>query len=191
MADELERLREERDRRRDRRQPVAALPDVEEDVCPVDVREGVAFDEISCRLEDRERLFDPSELGSCLGSGEQGAELEVGILDRAQLFGPPERDDGVLELSRGDRRLGARDEARHLLVLGRREARLEEPARDAQSLGEPLERRLVRAHPAALDLADVFLRETAGAELRLRQAARDAQLAHAFAKRGRSRRAGR
>jgi hypothetical protein len=167
------------------------LPNVEEDVCPVDVREGVAVGEVARRLEDREGLFDPPELGACLGPGEQGAELEVGILDRAQLFGPPEPGDRLLELARGDRRLCARDESRRLLVLRRREARLEEAARDAEPLGKPLERRVVRTDPAALDLADVLLREAAEAELRLRQAARDAQLANAFANRGLSRPVGR
>ena len=48
VAHQLERLGEERDRRRHRRQPVAALPDVEEDVGAIDVRERVVVDEIAC-----------------------------------------------------------------------------------------------------------------------------------------------
>jgi hypothetical protein len=191
VAEQLERLGEDRGRGRDRRQPVPGLADVEEDVGAVDVGERVAFGEVVRRLEQLQRLVEPPELGACGRSREQRPELEVRILDRARLLGPVELGDRLVELPRGNRGLGARDQARLPLVLRRRQSGLDVPARDLQPVGEPLERRFVRANPAALDLADVLLREAPEAELGLRQASRNAQLSDALTKRRRGRTIGR
>ena len=52
-----------------------------------------------------------------------------------------------------------------------------------EPIGEPFEGSLVGPHTAALDLADVLLRKAPGAELGLRQTARDAQLSDALTER--------
>src|SRR5512132_3127586 len=57
-AHQLERLREERHGCGHGRQPVAALPDVEEDVGAIDVREGVVVDEVACSGEHGKGLLD-------------------------------------------------------------------------------------------------------------------------------------
>jgi len=77
-------------------------------------------------------------------------------------------------------RLGARDHALHALTLARGDTGFEETLVDAEPSGQPLDRLARRAGLSALDLADVLLREALAGELGLRQALRDAQLAHAI-----------
>ena len=84
----------------------------------------------------------------------------------------------------GGQRLGVLELRLDLRPLLRRDAGGEEDRIDAEPLGEPGDGRLRRARLAALDLADVLLREARARELRLREAGRHAQRAHALAEAG-------
>jgi hypothetical protein len=187
-AHQLERLGEERDRGRDRRQPVAALSDVAEDVGAIDVRERVVVNEIVCLCERSQRILDPTDLGARRRGGEERPQIEVRFEDRIVVRESIENRDRVVELPRPNRSFRARDHARNPFVLRGGDAGLEEAPRDLEPLGEPLESCLVRPHAAPLDLADVLLREAVDPELALRQPARDAQLPDALSERRRRRR---
>jgi hypothetical protein len=75
-----------------------------------------------------------------------------------------------------DRSLRARDRGLDDDILIPGLARLEVGGVDAESLRDPGERLRRRARLAALDLADVLLREAVACEIRLGQAGGDAQL---------------
>ena len=123
MAHQVERLREERDGGRDRRQPVAALAHVEEDVRAIDLGEGIALDEISRALEEGERLLDAPELRPRGRARQQPAEGQGGLPPLGEQPGALETAERLLELARGDRGLGPGDQAGRPLVLARGDAR--------------------------------------------------------------------
>ena len=81
-------------------------------------------------------------------------------------------------------RLGAREHCFDASALVGRDAAGEKSRVDVQPLREPLDGLGGRARLAALDLADVLLREALAGELRLRQPSGDAQQAKAVAKPG-------
>src|SRR4051794_3264780 len=177
-----ERLPEEGDRGRDARELVAADADPEHDVRAVGVRELRLLDEAARLLEQSEPLADLAALLAGPTLAAERAELE---LDRAR-----GRNRRATALELADRLVVAVVVRKHLgpgedgldagaLVTG--DAVREEAWVDAEPRREPLDRLRSRARLAALDLADVLLREAIAGELRLRQARGHAQLAQALA----------
>ena len=173
---ELESRGQQSDGGGDAGQLVAGDAEPEEHRGAVDVGERRPLGELARAGERGQRLVVAAELDQRPGLAEQEPELEIaraGALDRLLRTGELLERLGVLvclgeRLRAGERRLGAGP-------VGDADAGLEEVRIDAELLGQPLERVRRRARLAALDLADVLLREPAAGEVALGQAAGDAK----------------
>ena len=182
---EVEGLRVERQRRGDRVQLEAAAGEVVEDVRPVDVREHRLIGDGPGSVEDLDRLPDLAQVHARPGLGENRAQLELGRGERREDQGElrrarprPPRTDSPRSPPR------PRDHALDALALARRDPDLEERRVDAELRGQPIDRLGGRPRLAALDLADVLLREARAGEVGLSQPAGDAKLAHPLAQGG-------
>ncbi len=173
----LERLRIQRQRRRDRRELVAAAGQPVEDLGAVEIAEPRLLDRLARRLEQRERRPNVTEIHPRPRLGERRADAE--LVARALEAG--EEADRLLVARGLDRGLGLRDHALRAKTLAFRDSGLEELAVDAELDSQPLERLGGRPRLAALDLADVLLRAAVAGELRLGQAARSPQATDAVA----------
>ena len=182
---ELQRLAEQRDGRRDARQVVAAHGHPEEDLCPVDVREAGAFVDRPAALQELESRL---ELASLHPRPRLGREA------RASSSIAPVARTAVREFSSSStassyRCAFASASARASIASTRLRSSaetplLEEAGVDAELGSEPLDRLARGTGLAALDLADVLLREALAREIGLGQARRHSQLTHALAQAG-------
>ena len=182
---EIECLAQEGDCSGDRRKLVAADTDAVEHLCPVDVAEGGRLRELPRAVEEADGRANVAERHPRPALCEKRAELERRDRDGG------ERNADLVDLGDDlivgiglDRCLRAGDDALHALPFTRGDAGLEDRRVDAEPAREPFDGLARRARLPALDLADVLLREALAGELRLRQPARNAQLADALAHRG-------
>ena len=169
-------------RGRDARELVARDAELREHLGPLDIGERLALRERARTLEQRERFADLALVRTRPCFADERAKLELRRARRADgrrnaLVG----DDGVGEPVGLDERLGTCKHALDPPALVRRHTVREETWVDAEPRREPLHRLASRASLAALDLADVLLREAIAGELGLREPGRDAELAQAFA----------
>jgi len=179
---ERQRLAEEADRGRDAGKLVAADADAVHQVGAVDVRERIALDEAARLVEVLERDANLSALhpSPALAAERADAQLrrtggENGVLDVDVVL------NRVVVLVILRQRLGANQRRLDARPLVGGDAACQERRVDAEPGCDPLDRLLGRARLAALDLADVLLREPVAGELGLRDAGRDPELAHALA----------
>ena len=179
---ELERGVEEPERRRDARKLVAGDAELVDDLGTLDVGDVRALDEPARLLEQRDRFADlaldrhRARLACEHARLElRGARREHGRLRRLVQL------ERRLALVRAHERLGACERALDTTPLVRRDAVREEAGVAVQPLRQPLDRLGRRAGLAALDLADVLLREPLARELALRQSRGDAELTKALA----------
>ena len=91
------------------------------------------------------------------------------------------RLDGVVVLLRGGQRLGASQSRLELRSIVRRDPGRQQDWIDAEPICQPGDGGLGRTRLAALDLADVLLREARAGQLRLRQARGHAERTEALA----------
>src|SRR5262249_36825174 len=167
---ELERLVEERDRRRDARQLVTADAEAEEDVGTVDVAERGSLDEPARVLQQAERLADLAGLGQRPGFTRAPPNVELDRPGRGDLTGRlPEHLDRLRVAPRLREGLRAGDRRLDAVANVRRDARRQERRVDAETLCKPCGCLGIRSRLAALDLADVLLGEAVAGKLRLRQ----------------------
>ena len=179
---ERQRLVEEADRRGDALKLVAADAEPEEHVRPVEIREARCLRQLAGAVEQLARLAELALLHAGPRLAAERPNLELRRRDaldgRRDLLVLDERL--VVAVILGER-LRAREHRLDATALVRRDPVREEAGVDAQAGGEPLDRLLGRARLAALDLADVLLREAVAGEIGLRHPRRHAQLAHALA----------
>ena len=164
-----QRLGEEGDRGRDARDQVAGDAEAEEHLGPVEIGERRALDEPARLLEQVDRGLDLAALRRGPASPDSARNWRsIGRSDDrrarvAETRRSPRRSASSISASpRVERRLGP-----GALVGG--DAALEEERVDAELLGQPLDRLGRRLRLAALDLADVLLREPLAGELALGQ----------------------
>ena len=179
---ERECLVEQRDRGRDARELVAADAEPEDDLGAVDVREDRALGDGAGAVQQLDGRPDVALLHPRPGLARAGADVELDRVRRG--------DRGACLLEGLDRllvavalrqRLGAREHRLDAAALVGGDAAREEGGVDVEPLREPLHRLGGRARLAALDLADVLLREAIAGELGLRQPGGDAKEAKAIA----------
>ncbi len=167
---------------RDARDPVAAAAEPEEHVGAVDVGELRQLGELARRLEHVDRVVRGAELLERPALARERPQLELGE-PSAPISARASRKASTASRSRCASESAS---ARASCASTRVRTSAETPCWrycvvDAEPLGEPGDRVRRRARLAPLDLADVLLREAGAGELRLRQARRDAQRAHALA----------
>jgi hypothetical protein len=164
------RLVEQRDRRRDARELVAAHAEPEDDIRTIDVGELCPLGQPARLLQELDRLANLTGLleGPRLaGKGANQKRSRAGLLD-----GGSHRAEGLDRLRVlvcGRQRLCSLELRFDLRPLLRRHTGREVRRIDTELVGQPRDRRLRRAGLAALDLADVLLREAIARELCLRQ----------------------
>ena len=130
---ERERLVEERDRRRDARELVAADAEPEEDVGAVDVRELRPFGELARDLEQVERLAGVAVLHARPGLAGERAHLELGRAGGADVARAPTRKLGGLVVAvRLRQRLGPGEQCLDPAAHVGRDAAAEERGVDAE-----------------------------------------------------------
>ena len=159
----------------------AAAAEPEQDICTLDVGEGLG-------LGDRARLVEEHERGAMVADAhlrepapDERAYLQLRNPGCAGSRGERlERVRRLFVLLRLVQRLGAREGSLEPGTLVGGDAAREEAGVDPETLGEPLDRALRRAGLAALDLGDVLLREAVARQLALRQPGGDAKLAEPF-----------
>ena len=175
------RLVEEADRGRDARKLVAADAEPEENLGAVEIRERLVLGDGSRAREQVERLAQLALVHPCPGLAGEETGLELGGPGRGDFRTDLlELGDGLLVAVRLDERLGARQRRLDAAALVGRDAVRQVAGVDVEAAREPRDRLAGRARLAALDLADVLLREPIARELALCQARGDAQLAHAL-----------
>src|SRR6266516_3577169 len=175
-------LVEEVERCRDAGELVAANGEAEEQIRAIDVGELRRLGKHPRPVEQLDRGLDFAVLHPSPSLARELANLELGHT---------RREDGRLAvLVLGDRlcvlmgfgqRVRAREQRVDAPALVCRDATLEEAGIDAELDREPLDGLARGPGLAALDLADVLLREAVAREIGLRQAGGDAKLPHALA----------
>ena len=182
---ENERLVEEHDRIVDARLLVADDADEEHDLGAVDVGEPGREGEGRRVLEDGHRLLQParSDERPCLSSEGVQRERRCGAGGETS---HPERGERLVVPVLLEELLGGARVRLDALGVGPAEAVLEVMTVGVEPAREPLEGLARRTGLAALDLADVLLREPSGGELRLAQTGRMAQQANALPESGRA-----
>ena len=165
---------EQRHRRVDRRELVAADAHAVEDVGALDVGKAGMLGEVARACEQVESRPKLAVRHPRPALGQERAELELAGLGR--VGDAVERLERLVEPLALDRGLSPHDGGLDLGVLVPRLAGLEIRGVDAEPLCDPRERLRRRARLAALDLADVLLREAVAGEIGLGQARSNAQL---------------
>jgi hypothetical protein len=163
---------------RDARQLVAAHAETEQHFRALEVGEPLVLADLASAEQDLNRAANVTGLGARTRLADEGAELELGRAGGRDLG--PHALEGLDSLARPAghyQRIAPRKRGIETVSLGGREPAAEEAGIDAEPRGEPRHRRLCRPRLAALDLADVLLREPLAGELGLGQAGREAQLA--------------
>ena len=178
-----ERLVEERDRRRDAREPVAAAAEAEEHVGPIDVREAPGARRARARAwSDLDRVAGAGRLLERPALARERPHLELGRAERGQLAACLTEELDRLGVAVGlGKRLGAGEQRLDARAVVGGDPVEQELRVDGQPLRQPGDRLVGRARLPALDLADVLLREAVAGQRGLRQAGGDAQRADAFA----------
>ena len=134
LVGELQRLREQADRGRDRGKVVAAGAEAEEHVRAIHVREGDVLRELAGPLEQADRVAHLAEVHLRPGLGRERAQLEIRSRDARERVGDAaedRRDAGVVvRLERG---LRAGDDALDALALAGGDAVQQEARRRRSS----------------------------------------------------------
>ena len=156
---------------------VAADAHAEEHLRPVDVGEAGVVRDRPAALEQLERRLDLAALHPCPGLRRERPVLELrgagGQDGRARVL---ELLDRLRELLGACQRLRAGEHRFDAAALVGGDALLQEAGVDAELDGQPLDRVARGAGLAALDLADVLLREALPGEVGLGQARGDTEL---------------
>ena len=180
---ELERRVEEAERRRDARELVAATPSSVEHLGALDVGEARALR----RARGRARAVGSASRTSPLIARARASPASARTSSSGEpVASTPERSASNSSSASAMRsaRISASARASPASTRPRSSAETplaRKPASTPSRCGEPLDRLVRRACLAALDLADVLLREALAGELGLRQAGGDAELAQALA----------
>ena len=175
-AGEGECLVEERRRGCDARELVAADAEAEQDVRAVDGRELRSLGELAGDEEKLDCLPDLASLGARPGLAGEGANLELCRSGRTDVAaGGGEKLGRLYRAVRLGECLGADEEGLDPAAQVGRDAAPEKRGVDSELRREPRDRLGGRAGLAALDLADVLLREAIARDLGLGQPGSEAQ----------------
>ena len=179
---QLQRFVEQADRGLDAVQLVAPDAESKDHVGALDIGETGALGESPGALEERDRLPHLSPADADRGLARQRARLELGQPGREhRRTDPLELLERFVVAPRLEESICARECGIDTSALVGRNTVRQVARVDTQSVGEPLDRLGRGFRLAALDLADVLLRESLARQVRLGHPPCDAQLAQTLA----------